>query len=52
MIRVYLYLHPKASLSVIPILLMAALNIGICIAAVLQAGQSVLKQQIVEEIRE
>lgn len=52
MIRVYLYLHPKASLSVIPILLMAALNIGICVAAVLLAGQSVLKQQIVEEIRE
>ena len=42
-IHVYLYLHPKASLPAIPILLMAA---------VLISGQSVLKEQIIEEIRE
>lgn len=51
-IHVYLYLHPKASLPAFPILLMAAVNIGICIAAVLISGQAVLKEQIIEEIRE
>ena len=47
-----LYLHPNASLSLLPILAMAGINILICIAAVLISGQSVLKQQIIEEIQE
>lgn len=50
--HILLYLHPNGSLSFLPILGMAGINILICIAAVLISGQSVLKQQIIEEIRE
>lgn len=52
MIHVYLYLHPKTEVPIIPIFLMAAVNIVICVSAVLISGQSVLKEQIIEEIRE
>ncbi|EGB92979.1 FtsX-like permease family protein [Clostridium sp. D5] len=51
MIHVYLYLHPKASMSPLPILGMALVNILICVAAVLISGQAVLKEQIIREIR-
>lgn len=51
-IHVYLYLHPVTSLPIWGILLMAGVNILICITAVLVSGQSVLKQQIVEAIQE
>ena len=50
MVHVYLYLHPKAGMSPLTVLLMAAVNILICIVAVLISGQSVLKKQIIEEI--
>ncbi|WP_050640541.1 MULTISPECIES: FtsX-like permease family protein [Clostridia] len=50
MVHVYLYLHPKAGMSPLPVLLMAAVNILICIVAVLISGQSVLKEQIIKSI--
>lgn len=52
MVHVFLYLHPDTSLQVWPVILMVVINIGICVGAVLVSGESVLKQQIIEEIRE
>lgn len=50
--HVLLYLHPNGSLSPLPVLAMAGINILICMTAVCISGQSVLKQQIIEEIQE
>ena len=50
--HILLYLHPNGTLPLLQILGMAGINILICIAAVLISGQSVLRQQIIDEIRE
>lgn len=52
MLHVYLYLHPEAFISWAPFVLMIGVNIVICVATVLVSGKSVLKQQIVDVIRE
>lgn len=51
MMHIYLYLHPKAFISWIPLTVMIVVNIVICITAVLVSGREVLRQQVIEEIR-
>lgn len=52
MIHVYLYLHPNAFLSwEVPALVMV-LNIVICVSVTLMSGRTILRKQIIEEIRE
>lgn len=52
MVHVYLYLQTEAFLSWVPFTAVIGMNMVICVAAVLISGRSVLKQQIVEAIRE
>ena len=52
LVRVYLYIHPQTQISPVPLLIMSAVNIMICTAAVLISGQSILKRQIIEEIHD
>ena len=52
MTHVFLYLHPKSEIQLFPILLMTAINLIICVTAVLFSGQSVLKEEVVDVIRE
>ena len=51
MIHVYLYLHPKVMISWIPFVSVLMLNIAICVLVVLFAGRSVLKEEIIDEIK-
>lgn len=51
MVHSYRYLHPDYQLPVLFVLGMAAVNILLCIAAVMIAGQEVLKDNIIKEIR-
>ena len=50
MVHVYLYLHPKAGVSVIPVIGMLFLNIIICILAMEWAGRNILEDDIIEEL--
>lgn len=52
MTHVFLYLHPKSEIQIVPVLIMSLVNLSICAAAVLISGQSVLKEQVVDVIRE
>ena len=52
LVRVYLYIHPQTQISPVPLLIMSAVNIMICTAAVLISGQSILKRQIIEDIQD
>lgn len=52
MLHVYFYLHPQGMISPAPYAAMVILNLVICVSAVLVSGRSILKQQIIEEIRE
>ena len=52
MVHVYLYVHPRGSISPAPYGAMVALNLVICIGAVLISGGSILREEILEEIRE
>lgn len=52
MVHVYLYLQPAAFISRIPFAVVIGLNIVICVVVVLASGKSVLKQKIVDVIRE
>lgn len=50
MVHVYLYLHPKAWVPVIPVAGILALNIMICILAMEWAGRNILEEGIIEEL--
>ena len=50
MVRVYLYLHPVAWVSVMPVVVMLVLNLIICILAMEWAGKSILEEGIMEEL--
>ena len=50
MVHVYLYLHPKAWVPVIPVAGILALNIIICILAMEWAGRNILEEGIIEEL--
>lgn len=52
MVHVYLYLHPKPMISWIPVVGVIITNLVICIGVILFSGRSILKNQIVDEIRE
>ncbi len=52
MVHVYLYLHPKQMISWEALAGIVMLNIVVCVAVTLLSGQTVLRQQIIEEIRE
>lgn len=52
MIHVYLYLHPNGSISWLPFASVIVWNIAVCILVVLFAGRAVLKEEIMDEIRE
>ena len=52
MTHVFLYLHPKSGIQIVPVLIMILVNLAICAAAVVISGQSVLKEQVVDVIRE
>ena len=52
MTHVFLYLHPKSGVQIVPILVMILINMVICTVAVVISGQSVLKEQVVDVIRE
>ena len=52
MTYVFLYLHPKSEIQIVPVLIMSLVNLSICAAAVVISGQSVLKEQVVDVIRE
>ena len=52
MIHVYLYLHPKAFVSGAALGGILLLNVGICVGVTLLSGRAVLREGIVEEIRE
>lgn len=52
MTHVFLYLHPKSGIQIVPVLIMILVNLVICAAAVVISGQSVLKEQVVDVIRE
>ena len=51
-ISCFLYLHPKSGIQIVPILIMILVNLAICAAAVVISGQAVLKEQVVDVIRE
>jgi ABC-type antimicrobial peptide transport system permease subunit len=51
MVHVYLYLHPRPMISWIPLAGVVAVNLVICVGVVLFAGRSILKNQIIDEIR-
>lgn len=50
MVRVYLYLHPVAWVSVMPVVVMLVLNLIICILAMEWAGRNILEDDIIEEL--
>ena len=52
MAHVYLYLHPSGFISWLPFVSVLTLNIVICILVVLVSGRTVLKEEIIDEIRE
>lgn len=52
MVHVYLYLHPKAFLSWKVLAAVILLNIVICVGVTLISGKTILREQIIEEIRE
>lgn len=52
MVHVYLYLHPTGFISWLPFVSVVTLNIVICILVVLVSGRTVLKEEIIDEIRE
>lgn len=52
MIRVYLYLHPKWCISWQALAGVAAADVILCVGVVLAAGETVLREQIMDEIRE
>lgn len=52
MIHVYLYLHPGAFVSGAALGGILLLNVGICVGVTLLSGRAVLREGIVEEIRE
>lgn len=52
MVHVYRYLQPEAFLSWLPFVAVAVLNLVSCVVVILISGRSVLKQQIIDVIRE
>lgn len=52
MVHVYLYLHPKAFISWKVLAVVILLNMVICVGVTLMSGKTILKEQIIEEIRE
>lgn len=48
--HVFLYLHANANLPLLPLIGMVVLNLGICIGAMLLAGNEVLDGNIIDEI--
>lgn len=52
MVHVYLYLHPKAFISWKVLAAVILLNIVICVGVTLMTGKTILREQIIEEIRE
>lgn len=48
--HVFLYLHANAGLPLLPLIGMAVLNLGICVGAMLLAGNEVLDGNIIDEI--
>lgn len=52
MIHVYLYLHPKSFISWEILAGVLLLNLAFCVGMVLISGRSILRKQIIEEIRE
>ncbi len=50
--HVFLYLHPEGKLPLVWMAVMICVDIGICAAAVLLAGEKVLKEEVVDAIRE
>lgn len=52
MVHVYLYLQTRAFITWIPFAAVLGLNVITCVAVVLISGRAVLKQQIVDVIRE
>ena len=52
LVHVYLYLHPGAFVSGAALGGILLLNVGICVGVTLLSGRAVLREGIVEEIRE
>ena len=52
MVHVYLYLHPQPVISWKVLVVVLLLNLGICVGVTLLSGETILKKQIIEEIRE
>ncbi len=52
MVHVYLYLHPKAFLSWKVLAVVILLNMVICVGVTLMSGRAILKEQMIDEIRE
>ena len=52
MVHVYLYLHPQPVISRGVLVVVLLLNLGICVGVTLLSGETILKKQIIEEIRE
>ena len=52
LIHVYLYLHPNAFISWKVLAAMIVLNVLICVGVTLISGNTILKEQIIEEIKE
>lgn len=48
--HVFLYLHANAGLPLLPLIGMVVLNLGICVGAMLLAGNEVLNGNIIDEI--
>lgn len=51
LLHVFLYLHSQPGLSLLPMILMAVVNLLICVAAVLYSGREILRENIIDEIR-
>ena len=52
MVRVYRYLHPKWCISWQALAGVAVVDVLLCAGVTLAAGQQILREQILEEIRE
>ncbi len=52
MLHVYLYLHPEAFISWQPLAGIILLNIAVCTGVTLLSGRVVLREQVVEELKE
>ncbi|WP_373217301.1 FtsX-like permease family protein [Ruminococcus sp. 5_1_39BFAA] len=52
MVHVYLYLHPKAFISWEVLVAVILLNMVICVGVTLMSGRTILREQIIEEIKE